>query len=134
MKQQEKRVSRFNILLWVAQGLLSATLLWSGSIKLFQPVNDLAAMWPWAGQVAPVLLRFTGIVDLLAAVGLILPMALNIKPKLTVYAAAGVVLLMLVASVFHIARGEASSIGINIVFAAIAAFIVWGRAIKKQRL
>lgn len=99
-------------------------------MKLIQPVASLSAMWPWAGQVPASLVKFTGVIDIVGAVGLILPSLLRIGPKLTPLAAMGVIALMLFASVFHIARGEASVIGVNIVFAAIAAFIIWGRVEK----
>ncbi len=116
-----------NTSLWIAQVLLAFTLVWAASMKLFQPIEKLAAMWPWAGEVSPALVKFTGLVDLLGGLGLIMPAVLNIKPKLTPIAAVGIIILMVCASVFHILRGEASSIGFNIIFGLIAAFIAWGR-------
>jgi hypothetical protein len=95
--------------------------------EIIQPTEKLAAMWPWTDQVPAALVKLTGMVDLLGAVGLILPSLLHIQPKLTPIAAIGVIVLMLCASIFHIVRGEASLIGVNIVFAAIAAFVAWGR-------
>lgn len=115
-----------NAALWLAQSLLALTFTWAVYMKLFSPADKLAAMWPWtAGHQA--LVKFTGIVDLAAGFGLILPMLLRIRPVLTVYAAYGAVLLMAAASIFHISRGEASQIGINVFFAALAIFIAWGR-------
>lgn len=126
MSTDHKKSNTINILLWIAQGLLAASLIWSSSMKLFQPVQKLAEMWPWAAE-NEFLVKFTGVLDLLAAFGLILPALLHIQPKLTVYAAYGTIALMVAASLFHIARGEASQIGVNIFFAAFAAFISWGR-------
>lgn len=63
----------------------------------------------------------------LAAIGLVLPAALNILPKLTLYAAYGLVGLMIAACGFHIVRGEVAQIGFNIFVAIVAGFIVWGR-------
>lgn len=116
-----------HITLWIVQLLLASILLWSGSTKLLQPIEKVAAMWPWVGEVPTTLVTFTGLVDLLAAAGLVLPSLLSIQPRLTAIAAAGVVVLMVVASVFHIARGEVASIGVNVAFALLAAFVVWGR-------
>jgi len=99
-------------------------------MKLTQPTGKLAAVWPWVGQVPAALVTFTGLVDLLGATGLILPTLLRIRPRLTPVAAISVVVLMAVASVFHLARGEASSIGFNVVFALLAAFVAWGRLKK----
>lgn len=83
-------------------------------------------MLPWALD-NPGLLKFTGIVDLLGGIGIVLPAALRIQPKLTVFAAYGTIALMIAASVFHISRGEASLIGMNIFFLVLAGFIAWGR-------
>lgn len=118
-----------NIALWVAQGLISLTLIWAGYTKLFQPIEEIAKMLPWALD-NPGLLKFTGIVDLLGGIGIVLPAALKIQPKLTVFAAYGTIALMIAASVFHISRGEASLIGMNIFFLVLAGFIAWGRSKK----
>ncbi|PZX46841.1 DoxX family protein [Algoriphagus chordae] len=118
-----------NIALWVAQGLISLTLIWAGFTKLFQPIELTAQMLPWALD-NPGLLKFTGIIDLLGGIGIVLPAALRIQPKLTVLAAYGVIVLMIAASIFHISRGEASLIGMNIFFLALAVFVAWGRTKK----
>jgi len=127
MTTQKTPSSGLNIALWVAQVILASSLIWASSLKLFQSVDKLAAMWPWVAQVPQAMLKFTGIVDMLAGFGLVLPTLLRIKPKLTAVAALGVIVLMVCASVFHIMRGEASVIGVNVVFAVLAAFIAWGR-------
>lgn len=118
-----------NIGLWIAQALLAAGFIWAASMKLFQPAEKLAAMWPWTAE-HPGLVKFTGVIDLLAGVGLIFPALLRIAPKLTVLAAYGTIALMIAASIFHISRGEGSKIGINILFATLAIFVVWGRSRK----
>lgn len=117
------------IALWVAQGLISLILIWAGYAKLFQPIEETAKMLPWALE-NPGLLKLTGIVDLLGGIGIVLPAALKIQPKLTILAAYGTILLMIAASIFHISRGEASLIGMNIFFLILAAFVVWGRTKK----
>lgn len=119
-----------NVTLWIVQILLAATLLWAATMKLVKSPAELAAMWPWAGEVSPALVKITGIADLLAGLGLILPAMLRIKSALTPVAALGIVLLMICASTFHILRGEASQIGFNIVVALLAGFVAWGR--RKQ--
>jgi len=118
-----------NIALWVAQGLISLTLIWAGYAKLFQPIEETAKMLPWALD-NPELLKFTGIVDLLGGIGIVLPAALRIQPKLTVFAAFGTIALMIAASIFHVSRGESSLIGMNVFFLLLAAFVVWGRTKK----
>jgi hypothetical protein len=71
--------------------------------------------------------RFIGLSELLGGLGLILPAALRIKPVLTPWAAVGLAVVMVLASGFHVSRGESSVIGMNFILAAVAVFIAWGR-------
>ena len=130
MTTQQKSSKTINILLWIAQTLLAVSFIWTAMLKLFQPIEQLSAMWPWTGQVSVAFLKFTGVIDLLSGIGIILPALLRIKPVLTPVTAIGIIILMISAGIFHISRGEASVIGVNIVFAIIAAFIAWGRFLK----
>lgn len=123
-----KSAKGLNIGLWIAQALIAVTLIWGAYIK-FLPIEETANILPWASD-NPGLVKFTGIIDALCGIGIILPAALRIQPKLTVLAAYGVVALMVAASVFHISRGEASLIGMNIFFLALAVFVAWGRTKK----
>lgn len=118
-----------HIAAWICQILLALTLLWASGMKLFKPASQLAQMWPWTAP-NPLLTKLTGVLDFLGALGLILPQMLRIRPILTAYTAYAIIALMVAASVFHITRGEASQIGINVVFALMAAFIAWVRSKK----
>lgn len=126
---EQKTSKTMNIIIWIAQVILAAGFIWAATMKLFQPADELAKMWPWTADHAG-LVKFTGILDLLTGIGLILPALLRIQPGLTIYSAYGTVVLMITASIFHIARGEATLIGVNIFFAVIALFIAWGRQKK----
>lgn len=132
MTTQQKRPRILHTTLWIAQVLLAASMVWGATMKLFTPIEELADMWPWVAQVSSAFLMFTAIVDLLGALGLILPALLRIQPKLTPIAAVAVLVLMISAAVFHIRRGEASQIGANIAFALLAIFIAWGRFTKAR--
>lgn len=123
MTNTEKPSKALNIILWIVQAFLAFIFIWAGSMKLFKS-TDLP--WAWVKENQG-LSAFTGVVDVLAGLGLVLPMLLQIKPKLTVYAAYGTVLLMVVASIFHISRGEGSQIGFNIFCLVLAGFVAWGR-------
>lgn len=123
--QQHSKAIR--ITLWLVQIILALSFIWGGLMKLFQSIEKLSAMWPWTAQVSPVFLKFTAIVDLLAGIGIVVPTLLLVNPKFTRMIAFGVIVLMICASIFHICRGEASQIGINIFFALLAAFVMWGR-------
>ncbi|PRD48545.1 DoxX family protein [Sphingobacterium haloxyli] len=117
------RVRKWNIVSLIVQELLSVTLLWAGYTKLFTPASDLAEMWPWTVGNRP-LVMIVGIVDIVGGLGIILPSLLKAKPQLIVYAAWGIVLLMLSAALFHISKGEASNIGINVLILVLALFVI----------
>lgn len=127
MKQQGSKSRQiWNVALWIIQILLAVTLGWAGSMKLLQP-EKAAAMWPWVGQVSPTFLHITAAADILGALGLVLPTLLRIRPWLAPLAALGIVVLMVCALAFHVSRGEANVIGFNILVAALAGVVVWGR-------
>lgn len=127
---KNKNSKALNISLWAVQIILAAMLIMAGTMKSTQPIEKLAAMLPWADQVPAWLVRFIGASEFLAAVGILLPSILRIQPKLTPLAASGIVVIMILAIGFHVSRGEASMIGINIFIVAAALFIAWGRFLK----
>lgn len=115
-----------HIALWVVQILLAALLI-SGAIMKFMPIAHISQSMPWTGDVPPLIVRLLGCIDLAGALGLVLPGLLRIKPRLTPWAAVGVVALMLCATLFHVSREETPVIGLNLVAGALAAFVAWGR-------
>ncbi|MEH6680326.1 MAG: DoxX family protein [Sediminicola sp.] len=121
-----KNFKVLNSTLWMFQALLSVTFIWAGVMKLFRP-HELP--WLWI-QENPELVTVSGILDLLAGIGLTVPSLLGIKPIMTIYAAYGTMALMISASIFHIMRGEGDQIGFNIFILLAALFIAWGRLKK----
>jgi len=119
MVGEHKKSKTINIILWTAQVLLSVTFIWAGSMKIF---NSEDLPWKWIKE-NPLLTTVTGVLDLLAGIGIVLPALLRVIPKLTIYSGWGTVALMLTASIFHISRGEATQIGFNIFVGLIAVFI-----------
>ncbi|MEX1238884.1 MAG: DoxX family protein [Cyclobacteriaceae bacterium] len=119
----------WHISLWITQILLAGMFLMVGFMKTLTPLAELSQIIPLAAEM-PVLIRFIGVSELAGGLGLLLPAALRIRPQLTVLAAAALALVMLLAIIFHIARGETSAIGTNIVLGVVAAFIAWGRVHK----
>ncbi|HEX8532353.1 MAG TPA: DoxX family protein [Cytophagales bacterium] len=127
---QQTPSKALHITLWIAQVLLAAMFLMSGFMKVSQPIDQLSQMLPWASQVPVALVRFIGVSELLGGLGLVLPSLVRIRPRLTVLAAIGLAAVMVFAALFHITRGEYSAIGMNLILAAIALFIAWGRTKK----
>jgi hypothetical protein len=126
MKTQQHLSKTLTISLWTVQLLLATLFLSGAAMKLFMPADKLAAMWPWTAENRRLVI-LTGIPDGLAGLGLVLPGLLGILPRLTFYAALGAVALMIAAIIFHVYRGEAPQIGVNIFALFAALFIVWGR-------
>ncbi|NSL91218.1 DoxX family protein [Chitinophaga sp. Mgbs1] len=124
---QKKNVSLQHVMLWVLQVAVAAVMLMAAFMKLAEPISRLAASYPWMGQASPLFVRFMGAVDLLGALGLLLPGILRIRPALTAWTAAAIVLLMICAIIFHVSRGEGAVTGFNIAVALMAAVIAWGR-------
>jgi putative oxidoreductase len=113
--------------LWVVQGLLALAFGFAGSTKAFAPLAEAAKSIPWIPDVPAALVRFIGTAELLAAFGLVLPALTRIRPRLTPFAASGLVAIMLFASLFHLTRGEPQGVVINAVFGGLAVFVAWGR-------
>ena len=116
-----------NIGLWLVQLVLAAMFGMAGVMKSTAPIADLTAQMGWPGVLPPALVRFIGVSELAAAIGLVLPAATRIKPQLTPLAAAGLVVIMVLAAIFHVARGEMGALPFNLGLGAAAAFVAWGR-------
>lgn len=114
--------------LWVAQGLLALAFGMAGLMKLATPYADLAAQQAWALQTPEALVKVIGLVELLGALGVLLPAATRIKPFLTPLAAAGFVVIMVLGGALHASLGEPPIS--NVVLGALAAFVAWGRVKK----
>jgi hypothetical protein len=118
-----------NILLWIVTGLLAAVLLVSTS-KMVVPRERIAAVGragEWVMDFSPGALRAIGVLELLAATGLILPAVLDIAPVLVPITAVCVALLFAGATTMRLRRGERATIGADLVYLALAVFVAWGR-------
>lgn len=115
------------VAIWAAQVLVFAAFTIFGCMKFFMPVDQLAAMWVWPGQVPAWFLRLMGIIDFAGGAGVLLPALTRIQPRLAVLAALGCVLLQIAAMIFHLSRGEAAALPLNVILLGLSAFILWGR-------
>jgi uncharacterized membrane protein YphA (DoxX/SURF4 family) len=116
--------------LWVAQGILFLLFVMSGIMKFTTPIPELSAMMPWTGQLSERFVRFIGLVDLAGGLGILLPAATRILPRLGVWAAVGIIVLQLLAIAFHSSRGEFMVLPLNFVILPLAIFVLWGRTQK----
>jgi len=102
----------------------------AGGMKLLTPMDELVSQMPASAEIPVGLVRFIGLSEVLAGLGLILPSALRILPGLTPLAAVGLIVVMLLAAGYHLSKGEFSGIAVNALFAGAAAFIAWARYVK----
>ena len=110
--------------LWIAQVLLAAIFLVTGTTKLTQPRLKMAAgPMRWAADVTDRQFRTIGLLEVLGAIGLILPAALGIAPLLTSLAAVGLVLVMVGAIYTHVRYDESERLAVPIVVLALALFV-----------
>ena len=117
-----------NIVLWIIAGLLAVAFAGAGLMKLAQPKEKLAASgMGWTEQFSPGAIKAIGALEVLAAIGLILPAVLDIAPVLVPLAALGLVLMMIGAAITHARRKENPMIGANLVLLILAAVVAWGR-------
>src|SRR5215207_7853727 len=114
--------------LWIVQVLLALLFLFAGGMKLILSPEVLASMGsPNQIPLPGWLVRFVGVVEVLGALGLILPGLLRIKPWLTPLAAAGLVVLMIGATALTVAAGGVAAGVIPLVVGLLAAFVAYGR-------
>jgi uncharacterized membrane protein YphA (DoxX/SURF4 family) len=113
-----------NILLWILQVLLALAFFAHGWMFLFPPasvVEQMNASLPRWFQL------FLGVAEVLAAIGLTLPGLSRIKPWLVTWAAVGIMIVLISATIYHVMRNEMSSAAITAVMFALASFVFYMR-------
>ena len=116
-----------DIALWVAQGILAAVMAMVGIAKLAKPREELLDKMAFVEDFTDGPVKTIGALEVLAAIGLILPGVTGIAPVLVPVAAIGVALIQTGAVIVHARRSETRELVGNLVFIAIAVFIAWGR-------
>lgn len=119
-----------NIALWIVAGLMAAIYLLSGFGKLLVPRERMAAMGDasrWVLDFRPATLKTIGGLEILGAIGLILPALLDIAPILVPLAASGLTLIMVGAVTLRIRRGETKAALVDATYLALTAFVAIGR-------
>lgn len=118
-----------NTVVWIVQGVLAVLFLGAGLAKLTQPKDRLQAMpqMAWTSDFTQSQLRAIGTLELLGAIGLIVPEATGIAPVLTPWAAVGLALVMTGAFATHFRRKEWQVIGGPVLLFIAAVFVAWAR-------
>jgi uncharacterized membrane protein len=116
-----------NIVLWIIQIVLAVLFLIAGVTKSTRPRPVLEKQLPWVADFSTPTVRLIGVVELLGAIGLILPALTGIATVLTPLAATGLAVVMLSAAATHARRREPAAIAFNTVLLVLAAVVAWGR-------
>ncbi|MFC0544049.1 DoxX family protein [Kutzneria chonburiensis] len=118
-----------NIALWVVQVLLALVYLAAGGMKVVRPRADLVASgrFDWMKDTSDAGVKAVGAVEVLGALGLILPQLTGIAPILTPIAAIGLVIVQIGAIRVHLTRGERQPLPANGILLLLATFVAVGR-------
>jgi len=107
--------------LWIIQALLALLFLFAGVMKLILPIEVMTKGTSLPG----LFLRFIGVAEVLGAIGLILPGLLRIRRDLTPLAAAGLVIIMVGATVVNLQGGQKLAAAITVVLGLLSAFVAY---------
>lgn len=116
-----------NITLWILQFLLAAVFAITGGAKLLRPRLALAGRTPFVLDFSDRQIKGIGTLEVLAAIGLVVPPLLGIGAFLAPFAALGLVATMIGAALTHIRRQEYLQIAGNGLLLVLAAIVAWGR-------
>ncbi|MEE4540499.1 DoxX family protein [Streptomyces sp. V4-01] len=119
-----------NLALWIVAGLLAAAYLLGGAFKVVTPKERIAAFGhsaQWVEDFGAGGVKAIGALEVLGAIGLILPAVLDTAPVLVPLAALGLVAVMVGAAITRIRRHELTLMLVDLAYLALAALVAWGR-------
>ncbi|MFE4824828.1 DoxX family protein [Streptomyces sp. NPDC056704] len=116
-----------NIALWIIAALLAAAFLFSGLFKLALSHEKYTAAQDWAAGAPRWAPHAIGALEVLGAIGVVLPAMVNIAPVLVPLAATGLALVMAGAVTVHLRRGELPALAPSAVLLILAAIVAYGR-------
>lgn len=117
-----------NVVLWIVAAVLAAVFLLSGVMKLTRSKQQLAASGlAWTEDFSAPAVKTIGTLEVLGALGLILPALLGVAEVLVPLAAIGLALVMVGAAITHARRKEPKMIAVNLVLLVLAVVVAWAR-------
>lgn len=120
-----------NFAYWIVAGLLALFYLYAGGVKVVRSRERLRPMMAWVDDMPMWAVRAVGVVEVLGAIGLVLPPLTGIAPWLALVAAIGFVVLQIGATRIHLGRGD-REIGLNVTLLLGAAVTVWAAAASRM--
>lgn len=117
-----------NVFLWILAIVLAAAFLGSGLMKILTPREQQIRRTPYVGDFPQSWIRGIGALEVLGAVGLILPAVTGVAPLLVSAAAAGLAITMVFAAMVHVRRGDGIAAALPAIVLAIASVVLaWSR-------
>jgi putative oxidoreductase len=122
-----RRNQAMNRSLWGLQLVLGVFFVLLGIVHFVVPAG-LPGPLTWMYELPDALHVVSGTADLLGGLGLILPGLSRIQPGLTVWAAAGLLIVIIAAVFWHLSQGELVNVLINLALVGLLGFLAYGRA------
>ncbi len=116
-----------NALLWTIQAIAALVFLMTGLMKLTLPRERLVQRMKWVEDASAPLVKAIGALEVLGAVGLVLPPLVSLPAVLTPLAALGLVLTMIGATLVHLRHKESDKLGLPLLLLVLLAVVAWGR-------
>ncbi|MDN3905717.1 DoxX family protein [Arthrobacter sp. YD2] len=116
-----------SLVLWLVQLVLALLFAGVGFMKITQRHKRLAENLRWPEDFPPATVKLIGILEVLAAVGLVVPEATGTLPLLTPVAASGLTVLMALAIFVHMRRGERNRIALAAILMVLSLLVALGR-------
>lgn len=116
-----------NVVLWIAQAALAFVFLMAGGMKVMKTKAELAEQMGWVEEFDASRILSIGVLEVLGAIGLILPGATGIGPQLVPLAAIGLAAMMVMAAQLHLRRSEMPNVAVNGILLVGLLFVAVGR-------
>jgi len=116
-----------NTTLWIIQGILATVFTASGLIIMLLPKEKLTSKLSWVNEYSNGMRYFICSSKIAGAIGLIVPMHLNILPILTPIVALGIAMIMVLAMAYHVRKKEYKDVPATVLFLALSLFVAYNR-------
>jgi len=116
-----------NAALWIVQIVLAFMFLMAGGMKLMKSKEELGEQMGWVEDFSGNTIKAIGGLEVLGAIGLILPAVTGIAPVLVPLAATGLAVTMVGATIVHFRRGEMPNVAVTAMLLVLSVFVAWGR-------
>ena len=116
-----------NVVLWILQIVLAFMFLMAGAMKVAKSKTELGEQMAWVEDFSENTIKAIGALEVLGAIGLILPAITGVGPVLVPLAASGLAITMVLAAVVHFRRSEMPNVAVTVMLLVASLLVAWGR-------